>query len=91
MSYDLMFEKAIELQNNGALNEAEGIYLKMLEAMPYNADVWNLLGLIAQTRDDNLRAVDCFLSAIKYSPKPFAPYFFNLASVLDDGHSLKLL
>ncbi len=79
MSYDLMFEKAIELQNNGALNEAEGIYLKMLEAMPYNADVWNLLGLIAQTRDDNLRAVDCFLSAIKYSPKPFAPYFFNLA------------
>lgn len=79
MSYDLMFEKAIELQNNGALNEAESIYLKMLEAMPYNADVWNLLGLIAQTRDDNLRAVDCFLSAIKYSPKPFAPYFFNLA------------
>ena len=36
MSYDLMFQKAIELQNNGALNEAEDIYLKLLEAMPEN-------------------------------------------------------
>ena len=79
MSYDLLFQKAVELQNNGALNEAQEIYLKMLEAMPYNSDVWNLLGLIAQTRGDNLKGIDCFLAAIKYSPKPFAPYFFNLA------------
>lgn len=79
MSYDLMFQKAIELQNNGALNEAESIYLKMLQAMPENADVWNLLGLIAQSKGNLLRAVDCFLTAIKYSPKPFGMYFFNLA------------
>lgn len=79
MSYDLMFQKAIELQNNGALNEAESIYLKMLQAMPENADVWNLLGLVAQSKGNLLRAVDCFLSAIKYSPKPFGMYFFNLA------------
>ncbi len=78
MSYDLMFQKAIELQNNGALNEAETIYVKMLEAMPHNSDVWNLLGLIAQSRGDNLRAADCFLSAIKYAPMPFAPHYFNL-------------
>lgn len=78
MSYDLMFQKAIELQNAGALNEAESIYLRMLEAMPQNSDVWNLLGLIAQSREDNLRAVDCFLSAIKYAPTPYAPHFFNL-------------
>ena len=50
MSYDLMFQKAIELQNNGALNEAEDIYLKLLEAMPENSDVWNLLGLAAQSK-----------------------------------------
>lgn len=79
MSYDLMFQKAIELQNNGALNEAESIYLKMLQAMPENSDVWNLLGLVAQSKGNLLRAVDCFLSAIKYSPKPFGMYFFNLA------------
>ncbi len=78
MSYDLMFQKAINLQNAGALNEAESIYLKMLEAMPHNSDVWNLLGLIAQSRNDHLRAADCFLAAIKYAPTPFAAHFFNL-------------
>lgn len=78
MSYDLMFKKAIELQNIGALNEAEDIYLKMLQAMPENSDVWNLLGLTAQSKGDLKRANDCFLSAIRFSPKPFAPYFFNL-------------
>lgn len=78
MSYDLMFQKAIELQNNGALNEAETIYLKMLEAMPENSDVWNLLGLVAQSKGNAGRAADCFLSAIRYAPTPFAPHFFNL-------------
>lgn len=78
MSYDLMFQKAIELQNNGALNEAEAIYLKMLEAMPENSDVWNLLGLVAQSKGNAGRAADCFLSAIRYAPTPFAPHFFNL-------------
>lgn len=78
MSYDLMFQKAIELQNNGALNEAEAIYLKMLEAMPENSDVWNLLGLVAQSKGNAGRAADCFLSAIRYAPTPFAQHFFNL-------------
>lgn len=78
MSYDLMFQKAIELQNSGALNEAEAIYLQMLQVMPENSDVWNLLGMIAQSRGDNLRAVDCFLSAVKYAPVPFFAHFFNL-------------
>lgn len=81
MSYDLMFQKAINLQNAGALNEAEAIYLQLLQAMPENSDVWNLLGLIAQSRGDNLRAVDCFLSAIKYAPTPFFAHFFNLGLV----------
>lgn len=60
MSYDLMFQKAIELQNNGALNEAEAIYLKMLEAMPENSDVWNLLGLVAQSKGNAGRARTAF-------------------------------
>ena len=79
MSYDLMFQKAVELHNAGALNEAEAIYLKMLQIMPENSDVWNLLGLIAQARCDEVKAVDCFLNAIKYAPVPFFAHFFNLA------------
>lgn len=78
MSYDLMFQKALDLQNAGALNEAESLYLRLLEVMPENSDVWNLLGLIAQSKGDDLKAVDCFLTAIKYAPRPFFAHFFNL-------------
>ena len=81
MSYDLMFQKAIELQNAGALNQAEDIYLKILQVMPENSDVWNLLGLIAQSKGNLTRAEDCFLNAIKYAPTPFFAHFFNLALV----------
>lgn len=81
MSYDLMFQKAVDLQNAGALNEAEGIYLQLLQAMPENSDVWNLLGLIAQQRGDLMRAADCFLAAIKYAPVPFFAPYFNLGLV----------
>lgn len=73
-----MFQKAIELQNNGALNEARDIYLKLLDVMPCNADIWNLLGLISQARGEDDNAVDCFLEAIRFSPKPFSMYHFNL-------------
>ena len=78
MSYDLMFQKAIELQNAGALNQAEEIYFKMLQVMPENSDVWNLLGLIAQSKNDLAQATDCFLNAIKYAPAPFFAHYFNL-------------
>ncbi len=78
MSYDLMFQKAIELQNEGALNQAEELYLKILQVMPENSDVWNLLGLIAQSKNDLNQALDCFLNAIKYAKTPFFAHFFNL-------------
>jgi len=81
MSYDLMFNRAIELHNAGALNQAESIYLQILQVMPENSDVWNLLGLIAQSKGDLIKAQDCFLSAIKYAPTPFFAHFFNLALV----------
>lgn len=79
MSYDLMFQKAIKLQNKGALNQAEDIYLKILQVMPENSDVWNLLGLIAQSKGNLEHALDCFLNAVKYAPTPFFAHFFNLA------------
>ena len=78
MSYDLMFQKAIELQNQGALNQAEELYLKILQVAPENSDVWNLLGLIAQSKNELNQALDCFLNAIKYAKTPFFAHFFNL-------------
>ncbi|MBR2273986.1 MAG: tetratricopeptide repeat protein [Alphaproteobacteria bacterium] len=78
MSYDLMFQKAIKLHNEGALQQAEEIYQQLLQVMPENSDVWNLLGLIAQSQGNLLHARDCFLSAIRFAPAPFYAHFFNL-------------
>lgn len=78
MSYQLMFQKAVELQQNGALNEAESIYRQILETAPDNADVLNLLGLIAQTRGIHNEAVNYFYKAAESAPHHF-PIYFNLA------------
>ena len=77
MSYNLMFQKAVELQQNGALNEAEQLYRQILETTPDNADVLNLLGLIAQTKGLHSEAVSYFYRAAAAAPKHF-PIFFNL-------------
>lgn len=77
MSYNLMFQKAVELQQNGALNEAEQLYRQILETAPDNADVLNLLGLIAQTRGLHSEAIGYFYRAAASAPKHF-PIFFNL-------------
>lgn len=77
MSYQLMFQKAVELQQNGALNEAEQIYRQILETAPENADVLNLLGLIAQTKGIHQEAVSYFYRAAESAPNHF-PIFFNL-------------
>lgn len=78
MSYQLMFQKAVELQQNGALNEAEQIYRQILETAPQNADILNLLGLIAQSKGIHYEATNYFYKAIENAPKHF-PIYFNLA------------
>ena len=82
MSYELMFQRAVALQQNGALNEAEQIYRQILETAPNNADVLNLLGLIAQQRGFHQEAVSYFYKAADNAPKHF-PIQFNLAISLE--------
>src|SRR5574344_631387 len=82
MSYELMFQKAINLHQNGALNEAEQIYRQILETAPQNADVLNLLGLIAQTKGIHNEAISYFYKATEFAPQHF-PIFFNLAVSLE--------
>lgn len=78
MSYQIMFQKAVELQQNGALNEAEQLYRQILETAPNNADVLNMLGLIAQTKGLHEEAVTYFYKAANAAPNHF-PIYFNLA------------
>ena len=45
MSYDLMFQQALALHEQGRFDEAENLYRQILETAPQNPDVLNLLGL----------------------------------------------
>ena len=78
MSYEIMFQKAVELQQSGAYTEAERLYRQILEASPENVNVWNMLGLIAQAKGLHEQATDCFYRALKGAPQHF-PLYFNLA------------
>lgn len=91
MSYDLMFQKAVNLQQTGALGEAEQIYRQILETAPKNADVLNMLGLIAQQRGLHNEAISYFYKAGESAPNHF-PIFFNLAVSLEaSGRHLEAL
>ena len=82
MSYDLLFQKAIELHNANRLDEAAAIYRQILETAPQNPDVLNLLGLVAQAKGAHPEATELFYQAICQTPE-HAPLYFNLAISLD--------
>lgn len=78
MSYELMFQNAINAYQNGDLTEAEKLLRQIHETAPENADVLNLLGLVAQAKGIHYEAASYFYLAAKFAPQHF-PIFFNLA------------
>lgn len=78
MSYDLMFNKANDLYEKACYDEAEKIYRSILEAVPENPDVLNMIGLTAQAKGLHKQAISYFSQAIKVSPAHL-PLYFNLA------------
>lgn len=82
MSYDIMFQQAINLHQEGRFDDAERLYRQILETTPQNVDILNLLGLIAQTKGIHNQAVELFYQAIRQAPN-HAPFYFNLALSLD--------
>lgn len=82
MSYDLMFQQALALHEQGQFDEAENLYRQILETAPQNPDVLNLLGLVAQAKGIHNEAVELFYKAVCKAPT-HAPFYFNLALSLD--------
>lgn len=82
MSFDLMFQKAGELYSNGAYFQAEEIYRQILAFAPENADVLNMLGLIAAAKNEHNTAISYFYKALKNAKYPL-PVYFNLAVSLE--------
>ena len=65
MSFDLMFKQATECYLNGAYNQAEQICRSLLSFVPENADILNMLGLIAAAKDEHDAAVLYYDDALK--------------------------
>ena len=78
MSYDFMLQQAVSLHDQGFFDDAEKLYRQLLEAMPEQPDILNLLGLIAQAKGVDNEAIYLFYKAIKNAPDR-APFYFNLA------------
>ena len=78
MSYELMFQNALKLHQDGQLDQAETLYRQVLETVPEQPDVLNLLGLIAQAKGAQDEACSLFMQAIRAKPNE-ASFYYNLA------------
>lgn len=85
MGYDLLFQQAVKYHENGDLNSAENIYRQILETAPNNADVLNLMGLIAQARGLHDQACTWFYKASKEAPSSAHIYFNMGFSLFNDN------
>ncbi|MEX2489875.1 MAG: sulfotransferase [Pseudomonadales bacterium] len=72
--------KAMSQQIEGNLEEAESIYLEVLESEPENPDAIHLLGLIRGEQDRSDEAVELIEKAIGINPNA-APFHHNIAGI----------
>lgn len=72
--------RAMELQIDGKLDDAEVIYREVLGVEPDNPDANHLLGLVLGERDDNEGATALIEKAIGLRPQA-APFHHNIAGI----------
>ncbi len=74
-----LLQEAIQLHQKGDLSGAGALYRKMLVSYPNHPDALHLLGVIAQQRGDNDKAVNYIAKALSFNPSA-AFYHNNLGS-----------
>ncbi|MBY0566349.1 MAG: sulfotransferase [Hyphomonadaceae bacterium] len=62
-------DAAIKAHQAGRIDEAEAVYIKVLERVPTQADALNLLGVIQAEKNRNERALDLLQRAARVRPK----------------------
>ncbi|KAA0592588.1 MULTISPECIES: tetratricopeptide repeat protein [Azospirillum] len=75
------FAEALRHHQAGALDAAEPLYRRVLEAQPRHADALHLLGVLNHQRNNNLQAIVFIDKAIEMAPE-VADYHANLGIVL---------
>ncbi len=82
--FEAVYEKALAAFKKGEVEEAERLYLLLLEGHPRGyADVYNKLGIIACQKEDPQNAVEYFKKALKINPR-YTEASLNLAISLND-------
>lgn len=71
------FNKAVQLQRQGAWKEAEAEYRALLVVAPRHAEAWANLGAVLMRVDRYAEAVACYESALRANPK-LTPVLLNL-------------
>ncbi len=84
MSYDIIFQKAVELHQTGRLEEAEHLYRQILETAPTHAETLHLLGNIAIRKHLFSEAVELIYKAIASSESEQEHYYFSLGLALQE-------
>jgi tetratricopeptide (TPR) repeat protein len=69
---------AVDLIDEGRLDEAEQVARHLLERFPDVHDGWDRLGMVYQARGDNQKAADCYrkvIEVIRVHPENYDPDF----------------
>ena len=69
---------AVDLIDQGRLDEAEQVARHLLERFPDAHDGWDRLGMVYQARADNQKAADCYrkvIEVIRANPENYDPGF----------------
>ena len=69
---------AVDLVDEGRLDEAEQIARNLIERFPDVHDGWDRLGMVHQARGDNQKAADCYrkvIDVIRTHPESYDPGF----------------
>lgn len=77
--YSELFKQAFQLHKENKLDEAENMYIEVLETEPENAEAWNFLGIINMQKFRLSKAEEYIQKAISIAPEPY--FYENLAKV----------
>jgi protein O-GlcNAc transferase len=77
----LNLKKAIDLHQQGKIEQAESIYREIISTHPNQPDAYHFLGIIAYQKREFSSAVDMIEIAIKFNPN-VAGYYTNLGNSL---------
>ena len=79
-----LLQRAITLHRQGKLDEAQGLYRRILKRLPGNADALHFLGLLAHQRGDTAAAIDLVRRATESAPD-YVDAMNNLGNLLRIG------